>query len=85
MSTYYFVVCNDCREITDAASRAHGGWSNLLDSEETLPPFIIAHHGHNIEIINEHDDSEKTESFTEWTAGNVSEMISWAKAGGNWK
>jgi hypothetical protein len=54
MNTYYYILCNDCKEKTPAASRTAGGVCHLADSENTLLPFIIAHSDHNVAIVSEH-------------------------------
>lgn len=42
MSTYYFLVCRDHGEITDAASRTAGGYCPLVDSNKTLIPYFVS-------------------------------------------
>jgi hypothetical protein len=74
VSTYYYLVCNDCEEYIDAASRAAGGPCHLANSEWTLPPFIVAHSYHDIEIISEHDARLDHWQYKEWTKNNVDEM-----------
>ncbi len=82
MSTYYFIHCKDCNEMTDAASRTAGGYCHLGDSEWTLLPFIIAHSGHNVDILSE-DFAYDTEALR-WTEGNVKEMVGRATESGDW-
>jgi len=74
MSTYHFIICNDCKEKTHAASRTAGGYCHVGDSDKTLLPFIIVHSGHNTEIISEHRDEVYSDEFTHWTEQNVSEL-----------
>lgn len=67
MSTYYFLVCDDHKEKTDAASRAAGGICHYRHSDDTLLPFIVNHSGCNIKIIPEHEeDDEKYEKYKHW-------------------
>ncbi len=84
MSTYYFIVCDDCMEITDAASRTAGGYCHLANSNETLLPFIIAHGEHKTRIINEHNDDYCTGDYFEWTEDNIKEQIEKAQGDGRW-
>ena len=74
MSTYYFIVCDKHKEITDAASRTAGGYCPLVDSNVTLVPFIITHHGCPVRIVSEHEDDAYSDDFEEWTKENVDEM-----------
>ncbi len=86
MSTYYYMVCDDHEERTDAVSRTAGGWCFLGDGEETLLPFIIAHCGCVVRIIGEteyHDD-DRIKAFREWKSENVQEDISKACDDGRW-
>lgn len=85
MSTYYYLVCNDCEEITDAASRTAGGYCHLGNSESTLIPFIIAHSYHDVEIITEHDVRLDNWQYREWTKTNETDMIKEAKQAGRWQ
>jgi len=73
MSTYYFIVCDDHRERTDAASSAAGGCA-LADGPHTLIPFIIAHHGCNVRIVSEHDEEGFSDDYEDWTQENVAEQ-----------
>jgi hypothetical protein len=69
MSTYYFLACDKCKEMTDAASLTVGGYS--LTGPHTLVPFIITHHPCGaVRIVSEREDVE----YKKWTAGNVDEM-----------
>ena len=84
MSTYYYIVCDDCKEITDAASRTAGGYCNLGASEDTLLPFIITHAHHNIDILSEHNNELHDVTFIRWTEENVKGMIRQAEEDGRW-
>ena len=84
MSTYYFIVCDDCMEITDAASRTAGGYCHLGNSDKTLLPFIIVHGEHKVRIINEHNDDCYTGDYLEWTEDNAKERIEKAQNDGYW-
>ncbi len=77
MSTYYFIVCKECQEVTDAASRTAGGYCHLVNSPHTLLPFIIAHSNcADVHIFDEHKwYSQDFEMYTEWTEDNVSELV----------
>ncbi len=87
MSTQYFLVCDDCKEIVDGASRGAGGYSMpgvFGNSGEGLVPFIITHTGHNVRIIDEHEHGNlgmkgnenpyKYMNYIEWTAENTKEL-----------
>ena len=76
MSTYYFMVCDEHKERTDAASRTAGGYCPLGDSDVTLIPFIIQHSycRGKVRIVSEHDDDSCDESFTDWTRETVDKI-----------
>ena len=59
MSTYYYMVCDAHKEITDAASKTAGGWCPLGDATLTLYGFIVCHARCNVRIIDEHEQEEK--------------------------
>ncbi len=84
MSTYYFIVCDGCMEITDAASRNAGGYCHLGNSDETLLPFIIVHAEHGVRIINQYNPDWDTSVYLEWTEDNVEEQIEKAQGDGRW-
>jgi hypothetical protein len=76
MSTYYSIICNDCKERTDAASQTAGGRGCACGySSETLHPFIVFHSGCNVRIVNEHQDEWSDEDYKEWTSDNYKEMF----------
>ena len=70
MSTYYYLVCNDCKEIVEGVSKTAGGQSPLGDSVKMLGSFIIEHHGHSVGIIDEHEkfNLNRDGKFTELIA-----------------
>jgi len=92
MSTYYYLVCETHKEVTDAASRTAGGYCPLGDSTETLIPFIIAHCGCEVKIINEHDsfwerinyDLEESK-YREWQENTVKKEIESAQEDNRWR
>ena len=84
MSTYYYIVCDDHKERTPAASRTVGGCCNLADGDATLIPFIITHHGCNVRIINEHEDDSYSKDFGEWGKDNWHDKVKAAKRDGRW-
>lgn len=92
MSTYYYLICPTHKERCHAASRTAGGYCHLVDSEATLPPFIIAHAKCPVRIVSEHDEEPYDESFTEWQAGdlgkgginNVAGLVAKAQADARW-
>ncbi len=71
MSTYYFLVCDDHKEITDAASRSMSGPCHLANSDKTLIPFIITHHGCKVRIVSEHESELDSDEFKEWTPSEI--------------
>lgn len=75
MSTFYYLVCDKHLERTDACARTAGSLgSPLEDSEATLGPFIVAHHGCPVRIVSENDDDSYEDKFIDWTKENVEEM-----------
>jgi len=85
MSTYYYLICEDHKEITDAVSRNSGGYCPLCYSDKTLLPFIIAHHNCTIKIVNEHQEEACSKIYREWTAETVEKEIEKARHDGRWK
>jgi hypothetical protein len=85
LSTYYFIVCDDHKERTDAASRSAGGYGALVDSPKTLTAFIIAHCGCKIRIVSEYEDAGYSEDFRDWTSETVSEEITRAQEDDRWR
>ena len=85
MSTYYFIVCDDHKERTDAASRTAGGHCHLANSSTTLLPFIIAHCGCRVRIVHEHEDDSYGDEFREWEEENIEEEIRIAREDGRWR
>ena len=75
MSTYYYMVCDRCREKTDAARGSSAGVGHLVNSDKTLLPFIVAHAGHAVRILSEHYEGSDIYDYTEWHATNLAEMI----------
>ena len=57
MSTHYFVACADCcRVCPAAATRGERQTASSLVGDEWLRAFLVAHAGHKLECISEHDD-----------------------------
>ena len=56
MSTYYYLVCDKCKELVDGASRTAGGHcGHLCNSDIYLPPFIVKHEScDKLRVVNEH-------------------------------
>ena len=77
MSTYYFLICDRHREVTDAASDGGGGIGHLANSPHTLLPFIVSHHGCSLRVISEHDPevADDFRGYTEWTEENLEAML----------
>jgi len=90
MSTYYYLVCDDCKEACHGAtSSGKYGGSELIDSDVTLYPFITTHAHHKIRILNEEsyyeeitsDEMEndrnlpKSEFYLEWSKDNIEKMV----------
>ncbi len=74
MSTYYYIICEDCKERTDAASRTVGGYCHLGYSQYTLLPFIISHSNHSVRIVSEHDDEAYGDEYVSWDDINAKDM-----------
>jgi hypothetical protein len=55
MSCYFYVLCLDCERYVPAAS-THGGVASGLAGDEYLRPFLVAHVGHCLTVVSEHDD-----------------------------
>jgi hypothetical protein len=83
MSDYYKLVCDDCRERVDAASRSAGGWGPVGNSAEALPAFVIAHASCKVRIVSEHEEEVAYgDQFRDW--GDVDEEVARAKSAGRW-
>jgi hypothetical protein len=76
MSTYFYLVCDDCMERTPAASRTLGGIGcHLHNSEFTLLPFIVKHGtGCSIRIISEYQPDAYSNKYTDWTKENYKNL-----------
>ncbi len=77
MSTYYYLICNDYQEKTNAASRViSGNVGHLIDSDHTLLPFIVKHHGHDVKITSEYDYElyDPDYEYKKWTKENMEEL-----------
>jgi len=97
MSTYYYLLCETHKEISDAVSRTAGGYCQFDDSDKTLLPFIIAHCNCKVRIINEHDTSGFWESinydledlegsgYRKWQEDTVKQEIEAAKKDNRWR
>ncbi len=91
MSTYYFIVCDDCKEVTDAVSQMLRksrpnirGYDHLIDSDETLLPFIIIHSEHRTRIVSEHSNDPYSGEYLRWTKDNMEGLIWEAQRDGRW-
>ena len=84
MSTYYYMVCDDHKERTWAASRTAGGCCGLGDSDITLIPFIIAHSECNVRIVSESHDDSYDDTFRDWDAADIEGEIARAQEDGRW-
>ena len=74
MSTYFYLACHSCSELSPAVSKTAGGYCPLGDSKDTLPPFILSHHGcERVTIMKEGEIS--FDEWKEWDEENMSEMI----------
>jgi len=76
MSMFYCIVCDQCKQRTEAAGLYSGGRCYFHgDAKKTLARFIVTHHGHPIRIVSEHEDDDYFgEEYEEWTADNAIEM-----------
>lgn len=77
MSMYYYLVCDECRELCEAASRtAGGGVCPLGDSGATTPSFVVAHSKCEIRIANEDavDDIDVDDQYVEWEQENAGDL-----------
>lgn len=89
MSTYYYAVCNKCKEWCNGASRAAGGPCALADSPSTLPGFLVVHGAcHTIDVISEHhrqhEEILESDDWVEWTTENKKELLAKAQADGRY-
>lgn len=79
MSTYYYLVCDKCREIVDGASRTAGGVGcHLCNSSEYLPPFIVRHSDcDSLRIVNEYqfEFEEKLYKYTTFGVKQINEEL----------
>lgn len=69
MSTYYYLVCRDCKEYTFAA-RVGGTVGFAGDADKAVPQFMVAHCGCNLEVLSEHNIDE-TDGYLEWEPENA--------------
>ena len=75
MSTYYFLVCDECMESCHGAS--NGGrfaGKTLGDSEVTLRPFMVTHAHHKVRILVEDAYYEISDNYIEWNKENIEHM-----------
>lgn len=70
MSVYYFLVCDRHKEWCNAASSQAGGSGHLIDSDETLPDFVVAHHGCTLKSVSEFDDDARPMEYIQWSRNN---------------
>ncbi len=75
MSVYYAVICEKCKEKTDAVSSNLSGYQPLIDSDTTLLPFLVAHHRCPIKVISENDDEFNDKEYEEWNKNNLLDML----------
>lgn len=81
MSTYYYLVCDKCCEIVDAASRTAGGVGcHLCNSDTCLPPFIVKHSSCGpLRVVNEYeldgDSNEPAMSYTRFGLTQINEEL----------
>ncbi len=54
MSTYYYMICHQCRERCDLGSRLAGGGICQLGHSAHLAEFCIDHQLHVLQVTNEH-------------------------------
>jgi hypothetical protein len=53
LSTYFYLVCNDCKQYSALASRSGSGVGGLV-GDEWIRPFAVAHCDHDIEVMSEY-------------------------------
>lgn len=53
MSTYYYLLCHDCKVEIAAARQSSGNPAGPMD--ENLCQFIVDHRGHKVAITDEHE------------------------------
>lgn len=56
MSTYYYILCHDCKVSCDAARVGRAGPGHLINSDVDVPAFMVAHVGHKVAIVSEHSE-----------------------------
>jgi hypothetical protein len=66
MSTYYYLACDDCRELARFATSSASG-IGMMNAADALPFFAVAHAKHHTRIVDEHqcEEYELIESMTD--------------------
>lgn len=59
MSTYYYLLCHDCKVKIAAARQSGGNPAGQMD--ENLYQFIVDHRGHKVAITDEHESPANPE------------------------
>jgi hypothetical protein len=74
VSAYFYLVCLDCGEYCDGASRlAGGGVCHLADSDKLLPSFLVVHAqcrdggSGRLQVASEHAEEFENGTWREWT------------------
>jgi len=66
MSTYYYLMCDEHKEMSPAVTGAGGC---LGDRDILLPKFILKHKYCNLNVRD--DNSKEWEDYEEWTLENL--------------
>ncbi len=70
MSSYYYILCEDCKEYCDCCT---SNTSQLGDAGITLGPFCYYHRNCNISV--EYEDSEKLRYCLKWQENNYEKLL----------
>ena len=54
MSTYYYLVCKDCKEQTGVIGKSHGVYYGSDKVNKEVADFLAEHEGHHLSYMSEH-------------------------------
>lgn len=74
MSTYFYLVCDDCKQSIGIARIGGASFLGPLDDQQVLPaPFAIVHEGHHLTVVSE--GHPKSWEYREWMPEQVHDLI----------
>lgn len=83
----YYVVCDDHHEFVDAVSYEDQEYTVNNNAKHALIPFLIAHCGCHVRILNEHQADEVYGGmmYHKWVAEEVNQEIAKARRARRWE